>query len=233
MTTTTRKGALKGAVAAAAGIAVLLGGLGRFALWSLDGADTAAATQTGHLIVTWDGGGDDSDEWVWTDRSDFVLDRTGVDNPWEDNFDANSSNFPVIDPLADFRMVPGDRIVGELPFTLSAEGDNLLVQAALVAAGDPVDAGDFVGLDDDVSARVWIFEAGTGDVVFDSADPEPWLVLGDLVNGDATAYTARIMIEFDRDAQIVATEGGFVDMDAPIDLGTIGIRIEQVRPPVS
>lgn len=102
-TKTSKNGAIKGTAAAAAGVAVLLGGAGTFALWNADlnvgSSDTITA---GELKV------DEYTTGSWTDAN---------------NGDA------VIDPIADFRMVPGDTLVREDSASVVAYGDNLVIEA--------------------------------------------------------------------------------------------------------
>ncbi|MEU2199934.1 alternate-type signal peptide domain-containing protein [Isoptericola sp. NPDC019482] len=100
--TTTKKGAVKGTVAAAAGIAVLLGGAGTFAAWNADLSVGQGDTVTaGELKV------DSYEKGEWTDTSD--------DSP--------------ITSIADFRMVPGDTLVRRDTAKVIAYGDNLVIQS--------------------------------------------------------------------------------------------------------
>lgn len=101
--TTTKKGAVKGAVAAAAGIAVLLGGAGTFAMWNASSAIGTADATTGHLTATFD---EDGVAWV----------------------DANNANKSV--DIETFRLVPGDELVGTTTITVDAVGDNIAVAAS-------------------------------------------------------------------------------------------------------
>jgi alternate signal-mediated exported protein len=109
MTTTTKKnhGAVKGSVAAAAGVAVLLGGAGTFALWNANGAIGTTGTETGSLTAEF------GDTTSWQDVT------TGAANPIAD--------------IAAFRMVPGDTVVGTTTVDVTATGENLLVDATLDA----------------------------------------------------------------------------------------------------
>ncbi len=105
--TTTKKGAVKGTVAAAAGIAVLLGGAGTFALWNQSGSIGTAGTSTGALTATFG-------DMEWTDQAQ-VADGT-------------------IENIAAFRMVPGDTLVGTSDIDVTATGENLKVLATLDTA---------------------------------------------------------------------------------------------------
>lgn len=110
-TSRNRKGAVKGTFAAAAGIAVLLGGMGTFALWNVGLGVDAGSSATGSLAATFDGPVD------WQDVT-----------PGHEN---------AIDDITAFRMVPGDEVAGEVGVTVTTVGENLVVDATL----DTADAG--------------------------------------------------------------------------------------------
>lgn len=103
--TTTKKSAVKGTVAAAAGIAVLLGGAGTFALWNANGAIGSASTSTGHLTAS-------IGTAEWTD--------TTTGDPIED--------------ISTFHLVPGDTLEGTATVTVDAKGDNLKVNPTIDVA---------------------------------------------------------------------------------------------------
>ncbi|WP_435738437.1 alternate-type signal peptide domain-containing protein [Cellulosimicrobium sp. PMB13] len=129
MTTTTKNnhGAVKGSVAAAAGIAVLLGGAGTFALWNANGAIGTTGTETGSLTAEF------GDSTTWEDVT------AGAANPISD--------------ITDFRMVPGDTVVGTTTVDVTATGENLLVDATLDS--------EAAGLPEGVTATVVLTDGGT------------------------------------------------------------------------
>ena len=104
-TATRRRGAIKGAVAAAAGTAVLLGGVGTFALWNVGLGADAGSSQVGSLQATFDG------PVNWQDVT------------------PNAAN--QIYDITAFRMVPGDVVQGTVNVNVTTEGENLLVDARL------------------------------------------------------------------------------------------------------
>jgi len=109
-TKTTKKGAVKGTVAAAAGVAVLLGGMGTFALWNQSGSiGVAEQVQTGHLTATF------PDSMTWKDVT------PGGDPAHE------------VD-VAAFRMVPGDVLEGTATVEYSVEGENITVTPTVTGA---------------------------------------------------------------------------------------------------
>jgi alternate signal-mediated exported protein len=90
----------KGAIAGAAGIVLLLGGAGTFALWS-DNAGVDGGTITSGVL-------------------DLQANTDGV---WKDT-SSDVSGAPVVVP-ATFRVVPGDQLTYTQTVTVTATGDNL------------------------------------------------------------------------------------------------------------
>jgi alternate signal-mediated exported protein len=114
---------LKGAVAGAAGIALLLGGAGTFAAWNDQVKIGASSTSisTGHMHVTTDGTA------YW--------------------YDVTNGFVPGQQPITpdSFKAVPGDKIEYRQPITVDTDGANL---AAAIDFDDPAltgaeDAADF------------------------------------------------------------------------------------------
>jgi len=89
----------KGAIAGAAGVVLLLGGAGTFALWNDSASVNAGSISTGTLTLTAGTG-------VWKDVS---TDVTGQ---------------PTID-ASTFKMVPGDTLAYTNTFTVASSGNNL------------------------------------------------------------------------------------------------------------
>lgn len=179
MTTTTKKnhGAVKGTVAAAAGVAVLLGGAGTFALWNQSGAIGTAATETGSLTAEFGA-------MAWQDTT------TGAGNP--------------IAKIEDFRMVPGDTVVGTSTIDVTATGENLLVDAALDTADNALPSG--------VTATV---------VLSDGSTTGETLELTGSNDGAEHQLTATVTLTFAANAEGDAT------MTQPIDLTNMSIDLQQ------
>ena len=91
---------VKGAVAGAAGIALLLGGASTFALWNASATANAGVVQSGQLKLEKGTTGA-----TWTDLS------TGTPTP--------------IGNIATYRVVPGATIQFRQPLAVTAEGDHL------------------------------------------------------------------------------------------------------------
>lgn len=111
-TTASRKTAFKGAAAVAAGLVVLLGGAGSFALWNAQGGLGETASSTGHL------------------KADFGT------TTWRDLTPGHEKD--SVD-ISAFRLVPGDVLTGTATITVDAVGDNLVVKPTVTGAdGAPI-----------------------------------------------------------------------------------------------
>lgn len=100
------KKSMKGTIAIAAGIALLLGGGGSLAYWQGSAQSSATTIQSGELSVALTSGA------TWqVKRGSTTTDITGT--------------------LASFKMVPGDTIVYTVPFQTKANGTNLTATGAI------------------------------------------------------------------------------------------------------
>ncbi|MDR1442716.1 MAG: alternate-type signal peptide domain-containing protein [Bifidobacteriaceae bacterium] len=111
---------LKGLVAGAAGIALLLGG-STFAMWSDSATGTAKDVNHGTLDLT---GGD---------VTAFDLRATGSDKA------VSKDNVKKID-LDEFLAVPGDELEISVPVVIDAKGDNMKFDLTLAVASAVTDA---------------------------------------------------------------------------------------------
>lgn len=166
--------ALKGTVAAAAGIAVLLGGAGTFALWNQQGAIGTGSTGTGALTAEFG-------ETTWQDTT------SGASN--------------AVPDVTQFRMVPGDTLVGTASVTVTATGENLLVDTGLEY--------DHGTLPDDVTAEVRLTDSGGQEVT----------QLEGSNAGTTHDLTATVTLTFDDEASASMTQ--------PIDLSAIKLNLQQ------
>lgn len=94
--------ATKGTVAIAAAITLLLGGAGSLAYWQESASVAATSVSTGQLHVTVPTTGS-----TWTVKKNTTATATPITN------------------ISTFKMVPGDIVTYTVPFTTTAEGDNL------------------------------------------------------------------------------------------------------------
>lgn len=141
------KNILKGTIAGAAGIALLLGGAGTFALWNAN-AETAGGT-----IVA----------------GDLSITPAATAASWTVNGGSPLSS------LDGYQLVPGDVVVYTKDMTIVAEGDNLVatldIDPASIAPTSTTDDAD-VALADYLSTSAVLSATGTGI----SAGPAPYTV---------------------------------------------------------
>ncbi len=105
----------KGAIAGAAGIALLLGGAGSFALWNGNASVSAGQVQSGTLTIAASG--------------------TGT---WQNT--PNGSSTPAAVTIGTFKAVPGDTLTFTQQLNITAIGDNL--SAALTVDPTTIVAGN-------------------------------------------------------------------------------------------
>ena len=195
---------VKGSIAGAAGIALLLGGAGTFALWSDTQLLSGGTVQTGELDIALNGTA------AWEDISP----ETSVANPFN----------PVTD-----KIVPGDVITYTQNVTVKASGKNIKASLAYTAGsivipavlsgsatpGNPLD--DYVTVSIGVTALVAADNGtitGTGPFTLTSAS-------------DGTVeYKVVITINFS------STTPGQVGQNAAtgVDLTNAAFTLTQVRP---
>ncbi|WP_374316355.1 alternate-type signal peptide domain-containing protein [Microbacterium sp.] len=104
------KKSMKGTIAIAAGIALLLGGGGSLAYWQGSASTTSATIQTGELNV------------ALTSGATWQVKR-------------GSTTTDITSTLASYKMVPGDQIIYTVPFQTKANGTNLTATGAVSWGG--------------------------------------------------------------------------------------------------
>ena len=107
---------VKGAVAGAAGIALLLGGASTFALWNASATASAGVVQSGQL----------------------KLEKAAAGGTWTDLSTATPT---TIARIADYRMVPGSKLQFSQPLTVTATGTNLRANLAASLPGSDTGLG--------------------------------------------------------------------------------------------
>lgn len=112
----------KGAVAAAAGVVLLLTGQGTLAFWTDTNPISGGAVNSGHLNIVTDG--------VNTGCGDWTL----------DDDESPASTYTVGDPL-----VPGDVLTRVCAYTVEAEGNHLRATLGISTASFSGTDGDFGG----------------------------------------------------------------------------------------
>ena len=106
----------KGAVAGAAGIALLLGGASTFALWNASATASAGVVQSGQL----------------------KLEKAATAGTWTD---LSTGTPTTVTNIADYRMVPGSKLQFSQPLTVTATGTNLRATLAASLPGSTTDLG--------------------------------------------------------------------------------------------
>lgn len=97
---------LKGSIAGAVGVALLLGGAGTFASWNSSGSITSAVIKAGTLTVS----------------------DSGIAGTWKN---LSATGTPTISTISAFRIVPGDSISYTKTMNIAATGDNLTATLSL------------------------------------------------------------------------------------------------------
>ena len=195
---------MTGFVAGAAGAALLMSG-GTYALWS-DSADVdGGAITSGNLKV------------------DFLK------HSWKD-VSGDRKDSPHDIDLEDFKIVPGDTVLGKFPVDVGLEGENLVAELSFVGGGSP-DGELAEGLE--VTYTVLDAEgdevaSGSGGSVTVPLASEDNGNPGDLVqvpadtDGDAE-FTVEVSVTFDEDT----SERELVQSTAAVAGGSI--ELAQVR----
>ena len=193
-----------GFVAGAAGAALLMSGA-TYALWS-DSADVdGGAITSGNLEV------------------DFLK------HSWKD-VSKDRSDYPHSIDLKDFKIVPGDTVLGTFPVDVGLEGENLVAELSFVGGGSPVGE-----LAEGLEVTYTVLDAedeevasGTGGSVTVPLASEDNGQPGDLVQvpGETDGepeFTVEVSVYFDTDTP----ERELVQSTAALAGG--GIELNQVR----
>ncbi|MCW3493466.1 alternate-type signal peptide domain-containing protein [Microbacterium sp. SSM24] len=103
------KKSMKGTIAIAAGIALLLGGGGSMAYWQGTASTSSAVVQTGELGIT-----------------------VGSNPTWQ--VKRGTTTTPIAN-ISTFKMVPGDQVIYTVPFQTVAAGTNLTASGSIAWGG--------------------------------------------------------------------------------------------------
>jgi len=199
---------VKGSIAGAAGIALLLGGAGTFALWN-DSVTVAAGTvTTGELRIA----DATTPAAAWTEQS-LTGTRNGVAGT-------------VIVPSTTLKMVPGDTWRYTRTITLTTTGKNLLADLtfdpASVVSGLPTGEFEYAFTAAPVAAT------GAATVAETAAGSNVWRVT------PGTAATTNFTVTLDVTFKDITTTAGNVvagqNVAAAINAGALKFTLKQVRP---
>jgi alternate signal-mediated exported protein len=166
----------KASIATGAGIVLLLGGAGTFALWNDDAAVDAGTIQSGVLTLD---EGTVSGAWY---RVVGTVDGTSIVDD------------VLISDIADYRIVPGDKLVYKVSgLTVTARGDNLKAKLGFGPALNTIST-----FPDSVTVAVSSFGTLPGGVTSD-ADGTIHIQPGTGTT-DLTLNNIAVVVDFDDDA---------------------------------
>lgn len=193
---------VKGSIAGAAGIALLLGGAGTFALWNDSQVVSSSTVQTGTLSIA------QPTAPVWTDRS------------------ANAIGGTTFDPATQ-KIVPGDTVRLTQTVTVTGEGKNLKARLSLadLAAAIPAALSTPITVGGDTFVPVTVALAttpATGAAAMTAVAGQA-NVYEVIPNTGANTYTVTVDVTFD------ARTNDKVGQAQTVDLSKVNFALTQVR----
>jgi alternate signal-mediated exported protein len=198
---------VKGSVAGAAGIALLMGGFGTYALWSdatqIGGEDQRVAS--GKLDIV-------SSSASWTDLA-----------PVSDNDPATDDT--KWSATSDF-MVPGDHVALDQTITMDAVGKNLRVKFKITGLNFDADA--VAGWSDLNIVAKYGTPGSMQQLVPDSEDVNSFVLTGPASTFDGTKH---LVLDFNwpDDANVQPQTTGTSQQGKTISLANLGIAVNQFR----
>ena len=168
---------VKGAVAGAAGIALLLGGASTFALWNASATADAGVVQSGRLTLE-----RTAPRGTWTDLS------TGTPTP--------------IGNIATYSLVPGATIQFRQPLAVTAEGDHLRATLAADFPGSTTGLGDVLTKTITVSAP----DSATAPAGFAQSD-DGWTITAGSTDATTTPFVATYTLQLPEKADNTTQNG--------------------------
>jgi len=194
---------VKGSIAGAVGVALLLGGGSTFALWN-DAAGVAGGTvSSGTLDIVSTGNAS------WTDVSPELL-------------TANPTGVPIT-TIGSYKIVPGDVLELKQQVTIKATGTNLLGELTYDAASVDIDAALLPYVDFDFEATAATTPVGDASV---TAGATNVYTIDPSATGGTTVVNVVITVTFD-DA---TDEQNGQTISNGIDLTDLSFTLTQVRP---
>lgn len=191
---------VKGSIATAAGVALLLGGAGTFALWSDTAGVQGGTVQTGVLDIE-----PVADTAKWADVS--VNGRTGA----------------TFNPATD-KIVPGDTVTFTQDVTLKAEGKNLKAELALATDAAKI-AEQFAAQGVGTVTLGTTVKNGTATVVAKEAGKV--FTVSPAAAPGASTSTLQVVVTVAFNAGV--TEQKASNLAAAVDLTKLGFTLTQVR----
>lgn len=188
---------VKGAVATAAGVALLMGGAGTFALWNTSAAVSAGSVASGTLTIATNGAG------TWKDISP---DRTATSIP----------------TIANWKIVPGDKLEFTQNINVVATGNNLLANlsydpATIVAATGQASA--------DLKSKLVVTLTATGTGVTTNSTTG---VITVAPNAATIPVAVKVTVELPSTVGDAVGEGS-IAQNGSISLATLSLKLNQTR----
>ncbi|GAA0959273.1 alternate-type signal peptide domain-containing protein [Frigoribacterium faeni] len=174
---------VKGSVAAAAGIALLLGGAGTFALWNANTEVAAASVTSGTLALSTTAAGS------WTDIT-------------------NGRNAAISD-VSQFKIVPGNKLRFSQPMRIDATGNDLVADLTYSDASITGSLKSVVVTGMGISSAAGSTSLPAG-VTADSANAKSFVVRP--VAAGSTTAVVTFVVEFPQAADGTSTMNGTLDL---------------------
>jgi alternate signal-mediated exported protein len=194
---------VKGSIAGAAGIALLLGGAGTFALWNDSTTVAAAPITTGQLGIV----AATTPAATWTDTSTgAILNGTAIAEGTQ-------------------KMVPGDSWTYTKRFVLTTEGKNLLADLVLDPSTLVVGTVPAAEVTSSFSATA---VAATGAALL--TNPTGSLTTYRVTPGTATTTSVDVKVVVNYLNKTTGTGNDLAGRSSGIALGAVKVELRQVRP---
>lgn len=194
---------VKGSIAGAAGVVLLLGGVGTFALWNDSVTTEGGSVSTGNLDLALV-----ADSATWADASPDIEDTE-------------------FDPTAD-AIVPGDVVTFEQEFTVTAWGKNLRAELGIDSTSYSIDE----SVSDHVSVELELTPDETTTATITEIDSTTYAIdpNADYTPGTTMNFTALVTITFDGDETTGANGSYGEEVESAVDLDELAFDLTQVRP---
>jgi alternate signal-mediated exported protein len=191
---------VKGAVAGAVGVALLLGGAGTFALWNSTIGVSTGSISTGNLAFG------TATNKVWTDNSPGAIGGTTFD--------------PTVN-----KIVPGDKVSLSQTITITGSGKNLAASLTYVPSSVVIPA-DLTGA---ITSTLAVSKV-SGDATLSGSGTalDPWIVKPSTQPGGTTTLTVVISYTFDKTLGDVAGHGTDGQSEL-IDLSGATFKLQQIH----
>lgn len=197
---------VKGSIAGGLGVVLLLGGAGTLALWNQTAVVSGGNVTAGVLTIA-----ADATASTWTDISSDVVSVAG------------QSNGVAIANIANFKIVPGDKIKFTKTVTINATGNNLkgklTFDPATIVAGSGAASTA-------LKSKLITTLTASGTGVAATATPSEYTVATNTTNS-----TVTLVLTIELPSTVGDTAGeGTIAQTGTVDLTNVAFKLNQVRP---